>query len=144
MDKYILCRWMTSFVYLRNLATSDMPISGFPGCLQPKLTWLSDAFGHPKRQKRTYTTKVFSYLLCVIGKLNVKLYEQINTTLMFVLNSIRIIPCRIMFLITKQLSGTLINRQIRLFGTPGMCHFLKLGWLSPLSSYVTTLFTLPH
>ena len=25
-----------------------------------------------------------------------------------------------------------------------MCHFLKLGWLSPLSSYVTTLFTLLH
>ena len=24
---------MTSFVYLRNLATSDIPISGFPGCL---------------------------------------------------------------------------------------------------------------
>ena len=31
-DKYIHCRWMTSFVYLRNLATSDTPISGFPGC----------------------------------------------------------------------------------------------------------------
>ena len=31
-DKYIHCRWMTSFVYLRNLATSDIPISGFPGC----------------------------------------------------------------------------------------------------------------
>ena len=46
--------------------------------LQPKLTWLSDAFGHPKRQKRPYTTKVFSYLLCVIGKLNMKLSEQIN------------------------------------------------------------------
>ena len=30
-DKYIHCRWMTSFVYLRNLATSDIPISGFPG-----------------------------------------------------------------------------------------------------------------
>ena len=24
MDKYIPCRWMTSFVYLRNLATSDI------------------------------------------------------------------------------------------------------------------------
>ena len=23
---------MTSFVYLRNVATSDIPISGFPGC----------------------------------------------------------------------------------------------------------------
>ena len=44
----------------------------------------------------------------------------------------------------SHISGTLINRQIRLFGTPGMCHFLKLGWLGPLSSYVTTLFTLPH
>ena len=32
-DKYTHCRWMTSFVYLRNLATSDIPISGFPGCL---------------------------------------------------------------------------------------------------------------
>ena len=32
MDKYVPCRWMTSFVYLRNLATSDIPISGFPGC----------------------------------------------------------------------------------------------------------------
>ena len=31
MDKYIPCRWMTSFGYLRNLATSDIPISGFPG-----------------------------------------------------------------------------------------------------------------
>ena len=30
--KYIHCSWMTSFVYLRNLATSDIPISGFPGC----------------------------------------------------------------------------------------------------------------
>ena len=30
-DKYIHCRWMTSFVYLRNLPTSDIPISGFPG-----------------------------------------------------------------------------------------------------------------
>ena len=63
---------------------------------------------------------------------------------MFVLNSTRLIPCRIMSVITKQLSGTLINRQISLFSTPGMCHFLKLGWLSPLSSYVTTLVTLPH
>ena len=35
MDKYIPCRWMTSFVYLRNLATSDIPISGFPGCNCP-------------------------------------------------------------------------------------------------------------
>ena len=34
MDKYIPCRWMTSFVYLRNLATSDIPISGFPGWLK--------------------------------------------------------------------------------------------------------------
>ena len=34
--------------------------------------------GRPKRQKRTSTTKGFSNLLCVIGKLNVKLYEQIN------------------------------------------------------------------
>ena len=33
MDKYIPCRRMTSFVYLRNLATSDIPISGFPGCI---------------------------------------------------------------------------------------------------------------
>ena len=33
MDKYIPCRWMMSFVYLRNLATSDIPISGFPGYL---------------------------------------------------------------------------------------------------------------
>ena len=31
-----------------------------------------------------------------------------------------------------------------MFGTPEMCHFLKIGWLSPLSSYITTLFTLPH
>ena len=30
-DKYIHCGWMRSFVYLRNLATSDIPISGFPG-----------------------------------------------------------------------------------------------------------------
>ena len=30
-NKYIYCRWMTSFVYLRNIATSDIPISGFPG-----------------------------------------------------------------------------------------------------------------
>ena len=37
--KYIHCRWMTSFVYLRNLATSDIPISGFPGCSWPR--WLS-------------------------------------------------------------------------------------------------------
>ena len=29
-------------------------------------------------QKRICTTKGFSYLLCVIGKLNVKLYELIN------------------------------------------------------------------
>ena len=47
---------------------------------QPKLTWLSDAFGHPKWQKRTYMymMKGFSYLLCVIVKLNVKLYELEN------------------------------------------------------------------
>ena len=38
-DKYIPCRCMKSFVYLRNLATSDMPISGFPGCWWPR--WLS-------------------------------------------------------------------------------------------------------
>ena len=39
-DKYIHCRWMTSFVYLRNLATSDIPISGFPGwgCASEKYT----------------------------------------------------------------------------------------------------------
>ena len=37
MDKYIPCRWMTSFVYLRNLATSDIPISGFPVCFQKGL-----------------------------------------------------------------------------------------------------------
>ena len=36
--KYIHCRWMTSFVYLRNLATSDIPISGFPGCYWPQWT----------------------------------------------------------------------------------------------------------
>ena len=36
------------------------------------------AIGRPKRQKRTSTTKGFSNLLCVVGKLNVKLYEQIN------------------------------------------------------------------
>ena len=36
MDKYIPCRWMTSFVYLRNLATSDIPISGFPGWIKGK------------------------------------------------------------------------------------------------------------
>ena len=35
-DKYTHCRWMTSFVYLRNLATSDIPISGFPGWCQRK------------------------------------------------------------------------------------------------------------
>ena len=114
--------------------------------LQPKLNSLSDAFGHPKRQKRTYTTKGFSYLLCVIGELHVKLYELINnyhTDVCFQFHPINSMS-NIMFLITKQLSGTLINRQIGLFGTPGMCHFLKIGWLSPLSSYITTLFTLPH
>ena len=30
-DKYIPCRCMKSFVYLRNLATSNILISGFPG-----------------------------------------------------------------------------------------------------------------
>ena len=35
-------------------------------------------FQTPETTKRTYTTKGFSYLLCVIGKLNVKLYELIN------------------------------------------------------------------
>ena len=49
--------------------------------------------------KRTYRTKGFSYLLCVIGKLNVKLYELINNYY----NYIRLILCLIMFLITKQL-----------------------------------------
>ena len=49
--------------------------------------------------KRTYTMKGFSYLLCVIGKLNVKLYELINNYY----NYIRLILCLIMFLITKQL-----------------------------------------
>ena len=81
----------------------------------------------------------------MIGKLNVKLCELINnyhTDVCFQfhpINTMSNIVSR-----KKQLSGTLINRQIRLFGTPGMCHFLKIGWLSPLSSYVTTLFTLPH
>ena len=37
-DKYIHCRWITSFVYLRNLATSDIPISGFPGWSKAVLT----------------------------------------------------------------------------------------------------------
>ena len=44
MDKYIPCRWMTSFVYLRNLATSDIPISGFPGWLRViSLTVVADS-----------------------------------------------------------------------------------------------------
>ena len=37
-DKYIHCRWMTSFVYLRNLATSDIPISDFPGWYRSNCT----------------------------------------------------------------------------------------------------------
>ena len=36
------------------------------------------AIGRPKRQKRTNTTKEFSNLLYVIGKLNMKLYELKN------------------------------------------------------------------
>ena len=57
MDKYIPCRWMTSFVYLRNLATSDIPISGFPGwswrrkqccCELVSLFWVSGTTNYRK------------------------------------------------------------------------------------------------
>ena len=39
-DKYIHCRWMTSFVYLRNLATSDIPVSGLIGWV-----WRRESYG---------------------------------------------------------------------------------------------------
>ena len=62
------------------------------------------AVRRPKRQKRTNTTKGFSNLLCVIGKLNVKLYEQINnyhTDVCFQFHPINSVSNN--FLITKQL-----------------------------------------
>ena len=35
-------------------------------------------FRTPETTKRTYTAKGFSYLLCMLDKLNMKLYELIN------------------------------------------------------------------
>ena len=85
--------------------------------------------------------KGFSYLLCVIGKLNVKLYELINnypTDVCFQFQPINSMSNNVSH--NKTINYP-VHRQIRLFGTPGMCHFLKIGWLSPLSSYNPLHFT---